>query len=198
MHKQEIPLNFIELQADFVTLAAHKNHGPKGAGALLAHPEALKKIVPLFHGGNQENGFRSGTLNVPLIVGLVQCFALYETESVQNYSHMKKLWERLYNELIKPFPRVSLNGPVGKRLYSNFNFYVQDTGFQKFQEIMPHVAFSGSGACASHAGGSSTLRALGLPEHQVQNSVRFGLSRYTTEAEIAYVIETITSQILIR
>ncbi|MCE1188054.1 MAG: cysteine desulfurase [Ignavibacteria bacterium] len=185
----KISVNLQNTPIDFLTIGAHKNHGPKGVGALLA-TKPIKSLLPaLIHGGGQESGIRGGTLNVPLIVGLVECMEIGYSEAGQNYSHLRILWNLLYDKLVAGGDFAYLNGPVANRLYSNFNFFIPGVKVEAVKKKMPKVAFSSSSACSTEkSSGSHVLKAIGKEPNITKNSIRFGLSKFTTREEIEYTI----------
>ncbi|MGN1277117.1 MAG: cysteine desulfurase family protein [Floccifex sp.] len=177
-------LNLVKASPDLLTFSAHKIHGPKGVGCLYANTNARKMLHPLFWGGNQQNGMRSGTLNVPGIVGLTKAVELLDKRIDTDIRHITKLRNILLENLEKL--RVVVNGDLNKRLANNLNIILPNTTSLFLHSYMPEVVFSSSSACITGEE-SYVLKAIGRTKIQRDCSVRFGLSRFTTENEIDYV-----------
>jgi cysteine desulfurase len=181
-----IRLDVKEIGIDLVSLSAHKMYGPKGIGALaVAKRNTAIDIEPLLDGGGHERGFRSGTLNVPAIVGFGKaaelCGELFEAGSMQLRTLRDRLWSALSS-----LDGVHLNGPVEPRLPNNLNVRVDDVhGESLLKAIAGDVAVSSGAACATaSAEPSHVLRAVGLSDEAARASIRFGLGRFTTGQEI--------------
>jgi cysteine desulfurase len=181
-----IPLNVKELDVDLVSLSAHKMYGPKGIGALyVAKRAAAIEIEPLIDGGGHERGFRSGTLNVPAIVGFGKasevCGELAESDSARLRALRDRLWS-----MFSRLDGIHLNGPVEPRLSHNLNVRVDGVhGESLLKAIAGDVAVSSGAACATaSAEPSHVLRAVGLSDDAARASIRFGLGRFNTEQEI--------------
>jgi cysteine desulfurase len=187
------------LQVDLLSLSAHKIYGPKGVGALYirkTHPERIR-LHPLIDGGGHERGLRSGTLNVPGIVGLGQacvlCQRLWPEESVR----LRRLRQRLYDGLMSRLDDVYLNGHPEQRVPGNLNLsfaYVE--GESLLLSLKDIVALSSGSACTSGSHEPSyVLRALGVDDTLAHSSIRFGLGRSTTEADIDTVIDAVVEKV---
>ena len=162
---------------DFVAFSAHKIYGPKGVGALrVSRHIALR---PQLHGGGHENGMRSGTLNVPGIVGFAAAASLLP--NLAELARIRALRDRLQNAL--RMPGVRINGGGAPRLPNNLSLSIAGVDSNTLILALPELAVSSGSACASAQPGlSHVLRALGRPLNQ--GSLRFGLGRQNTEAEI--------------
>ena len=174
---------------DLVTLNSHKIHGPKGVGALYIGERV--KITPLMHGGGHEQGLRSGTENIPGIVGFAQAEKKKKKRDVEN---MRKNRDKLIKELLK-IPRVKLNGPEGdKRLCNNVNVSfsnVEGEAIGGYLEALGIYTSTGS-ACMSHSLKSShVLKAIGLDGKDSNSSLRISINKYLTEEEINYFLKNI-------
>jgi cysteine desulfurase len=187
------------LQVDLMSLSAHKIYGPKGVGALYVRhtrPQPLR-LQPLMDGGGHEGGFRSGTLNVPGIVGMGQacalCQQLWPTES----DRLRRLRQRLHDGLMARLGEVYLNGHAEQRVPGNLNLsfaYVE--GESLLMSLQDVVALSSGSACTSGSHEPSyVLQAIGVDETLAHSSIRFGLGRGTTEAEIDTVIDAIVEKV---
>ncbi len=192
--KVPVPLEHV----DFLSLSAHKVYGPKGVGALYLrkrHP-TLKRIkcAPLMDGGGHERGFRSGTLNVPGIVGMGEAFAIAKREMAAESDRIRALRDRLWKG-IAALDLVHLNGGEPK-LPGNLNVSVEHVEGESLLAALGDIAISAGAACSSaKLEPSHVLKALGVPEHLLFSSFRFGLGRFTTQAEIDTVVDRFTSAV---
>ncbi len=180
------------LGLDMASITAHKIYGPKGVGAL--YNRSGNPIQPLFYGGGQENGIRSGTLNVAGIVGLG---AACETSqlALKNRTEMelvKPLRDRLQQKLTSQLPDIHLNGHPEKRLQGNLNISFKGVQSQSLLLGLRYVAVSTGSACDSESvKASHVLEAMGIPNELALTAVRFGLGRYNTEAETDIVADEV-------
>ena len=183
---------------DLMALSAHKMYGPKGVGALYVRRKNPRvKIIAQIDGGGHERGMRSGTLNVPGIVGFGKACELCRIEMKKETEQIKELRDRLESELLK-LGDVYVNGSVDSRLpnISNLSFkYVESEtlmlGFNK------NIAVSSASACTSATlEPSYVLKALGVEDDLAKAAIRFGLSRFTTDEEIDYTIQQVTATVL--
>lgn len=183
------------LGADLASFSAHKFHGPKGVGALwLRRRGRVVRVEPLVYGGGQERGMRSGTLDVPGIVGMAEAARLAVDALPEESARMRKLRDRLWRRLSAAVQGVEINGPpldctdrLELRLVNNLNIRVPGVDGQTLLETLAGagLAVSSGSACSSeHPRPSHVLVALGLDADQARASLRFGLSRFSTEAEI--------------
>lgn len=181
----KIDINVKKMNLDFVTMNSHKIHGPKGVGALYIR-EGIK-IQPLMHGGGHERKLRSGTENVPGIVGFARAVKI---ASSGNIKQMTKLRNKLIEGILK-IPNTQLNGPKDKRLCNNINVSfnnIEGEAIGGYLEAYGILTSTGS-ACASHSlKKSHVLQAIGLNDLQINSSVRFSISKFTTEEEINSVL----------
>lgn len=194
----KIPLDLRTLPVDLLSLSAHKIYGPKGVGALFVRRRQPRiRLTPLLEGGGQEWGLRSGTLNVPGIVGLATAltYAVREIpqEAVRLAQLRNSLWDTLQQRLKD---RVWLNGPAVHdpqlRLPGNLNVGFRGVLGETLMLHMPELAVSSGSACtAADPEPSHVLLALGLDELQAKSSLRFGLGRFNTESEIAQVCDLV-------
>jgi cysteine desulfurase len=191
----KIPVDVEAWNVDLLSFTAHKIYGPKGIGALYVRrkPPAVR-LATQIDGGGQEHGFRSGTLNVPGIVGLAQALELCIAEVPQEADRQRALRQRLYEGLTATLDGVSLNGPVldrpDLRLPGNLNLSFAFVDGEALMMNMKHVAVSSGSACTSaNPEPSHVLRALGLSEDLTRASLRFGLGRFNTTEEIDHAIQ---------
>ena len=181
-----VSFNAKEIGVDLVSLSAHKMYGPKGVGALyVAKRDPAIDLEALIDGGGHERGYRSGTLNVPAIVGFGKAAELCGDETDTTAVRLRALRDRLWTALSK-LDGMHLNGALEPRLPNNLNVCVADVhGESLFKAVASDVAVSSGAACATaSAEPSHVLRAIGLSDEDARASIRFGLSRFTTEQEI--------------
>ncbi|MFN0019923.1 MAG: cysteine desulfurase family protein [Pirellulaceae bacterium] len=192
----KIPVDVQELGVDLMSFSAHKIYGPKGVGALYVRRGSPGvRLEPLIDGGGQENGLRSGTLNVPGIVGFAKALELCLAELRAEMVRLSELRQRLWDGLRREIPDVALNGPDWSksagliRLPGNLNCTFPFVDGEALLINMKDVAVSSGSACTSaNPEPSHVLRALGLPEDLTRASLRFGLGRFTTAEEIDFAI----------
>ncbi len=191
-----MPVDVDALGADLASFSAHKFHGPKGVGALYVRRRGRAvRVDPLVFGGGQERGMRSGTLDVPGIVGLAEAARLAIAGLADEPPRMRSLRDRLWETLAGGIPGLALNGPAldaaaggdPLRLVNNLNVHVPGVDGQTLLATLASdaLAVSSGSACSSESPRPShVLLALGLDEDQARASLRFGLSRFTTASEV--------------
>ncbi len=191
----KIPFDGAALQADLVSLTAHKLYGPKGVGALFIRPRTPKlPILPMFDGGGQEHGLRPGTLNVPGIVGFGRACAICQDEMEQDAARLGALRDRLLAGLLDRVEGIAVNGSLAERLPQNLNVSVEDVEGEALLMGLGDIAVSAGAACASGAAEPSyVLKALGVSDDLALASLRFGLGRFTTDEEVDYVIDRLAT-----
>ena len=182
----KVALDVHEMGIDLLSLSAHKAYGPKGVGALfLRRRDPRVKVAPIIHGGGQERGLRSGTLNVPGIVGMGEAAAIAAARMPADAARLGALRDRMWRMLAQGLPGVRLNGHPELRLPGNLHVTFDGVRADDLLTNMKGVAASVGSACASASlTVSHVLRAIGLSDEEGASSVRFGLGRGTTEAEI--------------
>lgn len=189
----KIPVNVEELGIDLMAFSAHKMYGPKGIGALYVRRKNPRvKVTAQMDGGGHERGMRSGTLNVPAIVGFGRACQLCAEDMHKDAAHTSALRDRLETELTK-LEESYVNGSRQHRLphITNISFkYVEGEGLlMGFKDI---AVSSGSACTSASLEPSYVLKALGLDDELAHSSIRFGLGRFTTAEEIEFVIEQVT------
>jgi cysteine desulfurase len=192
----KIPLNVSELGVDLLSLTGHKCYGPKGAGAL--YVRRRKPKVPLscqIDGGGHENGLRSGTLNVPGIVGLGRAVEICREIMPAERTRLAGLRDRLLAGLQRDVAGVRLNGPASdRRLPHNLHVSFDDVEGEALVMALGDVAVSTGSACSSGSQAPShVLQAIGATGDRAGASIRFGLGRTTTDADIDFAIERVTA-----
>ena len=175
----------------------HKIYGPKGIGALyVRRRDPQVRLEPLFDGGGHERGLRSGTVAVPLVVGLGLAAELAVRERPEEALRLLELRERLHAGIASRVPAIRLNGPPGDRLPGNLNLSFADVDGEALMMAMRDVAVSSGSACSSASPEPShVLLAMGLDEDMARASLRFGLGRFTTAEEIDFAIEAVAAAV---
>lgn len=178
---------------DLLSLSAHKMYGPKGIGALyVRRGEPRIKIDPLFDGGGHENHLRSGTLPVPLIVGLGKACEVAQGELENEPARLAKLRDRLWEGISSELDGVSLNGHPDQRLTGNLNVSFGGVDGDALMVGMKGVALSSGSACTSaKPEPSHVLKSMGVSDALMRASLRFGLGRFNTENEVEHVIRLV-------
>ena len=188
----KVPIDVEADGIDLLSLTAHKLYGPKGVGALfIRHGVA---VAPLVDGGGRGGGLRSGTLNVPAIVGFGRAAAICADEMPGEAARLSRLRDRLWDGIRRSLRGVTVNGSMRARLPHNLNISVDGLHGEQLLMGLDDVAVSSGAACTSASREPShVLRALGLGDARARASIRFGLGRFNTEAEVDYVIEKLCS-----
>lgn len=192
-----VPVDVRALQVDLLSFSAHKIYGPKGVGVLYVRRSGgAVRLSSQIDGGGQEGGLRSGTLNVPGIVGLARALQLCGAELDAEPLRLAALRTRLLDRLAQEVPDLTLNGPLltdpQLRLPGNLNCRFPGVDGQTLMMNVRDVAVSTGSACtSSNPEPSHVLRALGLNDDQVRSSLRFGLGRFNTTEEIDFASEAI-------
>ncbi len=193
----KVPLDVEAAKIDLCSISAHKFHGPKGVGALYVRLRPRIAIEPLLDGGGQERGLRSGTLNVPGIVGLgVACeLALHDMD--QEGERLTLLRNRLFERLSEAVAGLTLSGHPSERLPGNLNvsFPIEDS--YDLMMRLPDLAVSAGSACSSGSmEPSHSFRAMGIPDSIARSAIRFGLGRFTTPDDIERAADMVIRAVL--
>jgi cysteine desulfurase len=195
-----IPVSVQDWRVDLMSLSAHKVYGPKGVGALYIRRgrRPAVRLQPQMEGGGQERGIRSGTLNVPAIVGFAEaCRLAGEALHAGEPARLLGFRERLLGALHCQIGGITVNGALEPRLPGNLN--VSITGIEAetlLLSIGDAVAVSSGAACAEAGGkGSHVLRAIGLPDERVYSSLRFGIGRYNTEDDVDRAVSVLADAV---
>ncbi|HEX2276182.1 MAG TPA: IscS subfamily cysteine desulfurase [Candidatus Tectomicrobia bacterium] len=187
-----------DLQLDLLSVSAHKMYGPKGVGALYVRKTRPRriKLTPLFDGGGHERGLRSGTLNVPGIVGLGKACEIGARLWPEEGERHTRLRERFISGIFQALDHLSLNGHPAQRLPNNINLSFAGIDGEALIMGMTEVACSSGSACTSTTlEPSYVLKAMGLDDALVHASIRFGLGRWTTEAEVDVAVQSVVSRV---
>ena len=191
----KVPFDVNQVKADLVSISGHKMYGPKGVGALYVrrrNPRVL--LAEQISGGGQERGMRSGTLNVPGIVGLGKAAAICMAEMAADAARLIALRERLNERLHQNLDEIYVNGSMEHRLPHNLNISFAYVEGESLLMGINDVAVSSGSACASASlEPSYVLKALGAGDDLARSSIRFGLGRWTTDEEVDYVVDKLTN-----
>ncbi|KAG8856584.1 cysteine desulfurase [Tulasnella sp. 330] len=191
----KVPIDVNEMNIDLMSISGHKIYGPKGVGACYVRRRPRVRLEPIISGGGQERGLRSGTLPTPLVVGLGAAARIAKREMAADHARVSQLAKRLIDGMNSRIELVVRNGDVnGYPGCVNLSFsYVEG---ESLLMALKDVALSSGSACTSASlEPSYVLRALGAAEDMAHSSLRFGMGRFTTEAEIDYVVEKMTSTV---
>jgi cysteine desulfurase len=197
----KMPVDVEALHVDLMSFTAHKIYGPKGVGALYVRRRApAVRIDPQIHGGGQESGLRSGTLNTPGIVGLAAALHLCLKEMESESKRLAALRDKLYAGLQDAIPGVGLCGPAldspGLRLPGNLNCSFPFVDGEALMMSMKDLAVSSGSACTSaNPEPSHVLRALGLSDDLTRASLRFGLGRFNTVEEVEFAVAKVAESV---
>jgi len=192
----KIPFDVERIGADLVSLSAHKLYGPKGVGALYVRRKPRARLVAQMDGGGHERGYRSGTLNVPGIVGMGKACAIAAAELPAESARLLALRDRLWAGIERRVERATANGSLEHRLPGNLNVSFACVEGEALMLAMKDVAVSSGSACTSASlEPSYVLRALGVPDELAHASLRFGLGRFNTEEEVDHVIELLAAKV---
>jgi cysteine desulfurase len=203
----KIPFDVEAMNVDLASISAHKIYGPKGVGALYVRARNPRvRLEPIVFGGGHERGMRSGTLNVPGIVGIGKAAELSVSEMPEEAPRMRRLRKRLHDAIVSRVSEVTLNGAplpgieasgalapgaVERRLPGNLNLSFAGVEGEALLVSMKDVAVSSGSACTSASlEPSHVLTAIGVPADLAHASIRFGVGRWTTEEEVDYAAET--------
>ena len=184
-----------------LSFTAHKLYGPKGVGALYVRRRAPHvRLEPQIDGGGQQGGLRSGTLPVPLIVGFAHAVELCLAEMPTEAQRLRDLRQQLYTGICQSISGVSLNGPTLEtpelRLDGNLNLSFSGVDGEALMMKMRTIAVSSGSACTStNPEPSHVLRALGIGDDLTRSSLRFGLGRFNTPADIAHAIRAVSAAV---
>jgi cysteine desulfurase len=192
----KIPLDVNTMNIDLLSISGHKIYGPKGIGALYVRRKPRVRIKALINGGGQERGMRSGTLPTPLCVGLGEACKIAKLEIDKDYIHVKNLADKMLQKFQANLEQIFVNGDLQMRYPGNLNIsfgYVEGEGLMM---AIKELAVSSGSACTSASlEPSYVLRALGVSEDMAHTSLRIGIGRFTTEAEIDKASELIINAV---
>ncbi len=192
----KIPIDVNDAQIDLLSLSAHKFHGPKGAGALYVRNRPRPRLIAQMDGGGHERGLRSGTMNVPGIVGLGEASRIARNELAEEASQLLALRTDLHDQLTGRIEGIHPNGHLEKRLPGNLNVSFEAVDGEGLLMGLREIALSSGSACTSASlEPSYVLRAMGLSKDLAQSSIRFGLGRFNTQEEVDYVVGRVSEEV---
>ncbi len=189
--------NVEKMNVDLASITAHKMYGPKGVGCLYVRRSKPRvRLTALIDGGGHEFGMRSGTLNVPAIVGFGKAAEIMRLEGAEEAKRILALRERLRHRLEKHLDSLKLNGALEPRLPGNLNISFAFVEGEAMMMAIKDVAVSSGSACTSASlEPSYVLRALGVGDELAHSSIRFGLGRFNTEEEVDYVADLVIAKV---
>ena len=208
----KIPFDVEAMNVDLASFTAHKMYGPKGIGALYVRARKPRvRLQPLFHGGGHERGMRSGTLNVPGIVGFGKAVEISLAERDEETRRLRLLRQRLFEGIVGELSGVSVNGPPlpglaadgtlptgaeDRRLPGNLNLSFEGVEGEALLMSLKDVAVSSGSACTSASlQPSHVLKAIGVPDDLAHASIRFGLGRPNTREEVDFTIGAVAAAV---
>jgi cysteine desulfurase len=191
----KVPLD-VGVGIDLLSMSGHKLYGPKGVGALYVRRRPRVRLAPLFSGGGQERGVRSGTLPAPLVVGLGEACRLAKLEMAADGERIAGLRDRLLTALQGRLPGLRLNGSAERRIAGNLNLTLPAPA-QELMRAIPDLCVSTGSACSSAAiEPSYVLRAMGLTDEEAARTLRLGLGRFTSAADVDFAARALSEAAL--
>ena len=192
----KVPIDVKKMNVDFMSFSAHKIYGPKGIGALFINSIHKNKISPIIFGGGQENGYRPGTLPVPLIIGFGAACEKANSIMLNESKKIKKMRDTLLQKIKSKIPNLIINGTMENRLDGNLNLSFPSLRGQSIVTSIPLVALSSGSACSSSIPKPShVLQAIGLNNNLCNSSIRIGIGRFNTNKEINLAADSIIKAI---
>jgi len=193
----KMPVDVNDCNASLMSISAHKMYGPKGIGALYVRRKPRVRLRAVIDGGGQERGMRSGTLPTPIIVGFGAAAEVAKREMSNDLEHVHRLYQRMHSKVNERLPQIVLNGSAEKRYHGNVNLsFAGVEGESLLMSLAKTTAVSSGSACTSASlEPSYVLRAIGVNEELAHTSLRFGLGRFTTEAEVDKTVEDLVREV---
>ncbi|KAF2335857.1 cysteine desulfurase family protein [Flavobacterium nitrogenifigens] len=189
----KIPIDVKALGIDFLAMSAHKFYGPKGVGALYLSGKTKLKLTPQILGGGQQRKLRSGTLNVPGIIGLGKACEIAQNEQEKDQKRIEALRNKLEKGLLQ-FEGSFVNGNISNRIYNTTNICFPNVNSEQLILTLGNISVSNGASCSAVTSEPShVLKAMGLSDEDALSSIRFSLGRFTTEEEIDIAVERILS-----
>lgn len=189
----KLPIAVDAMNIDILSISGHKIYGPKGVGALYVRRQGPRvRLSPVIHGGGHERGLRSGTLNVPGIVGLGKAAEVAMADMAKDTERIRGLRDRLQKAIFDQLDEVYLNGHPTDRLYNNLNISFAYVEGEAMMMGLKEIAVSSGSACTSASlEPSYVLKALGVGEELAHTSIRFGLGRFSTQEEVDFAVKRV-------
>lgn len=193
----KMPIDVEECNIDLMSISAHKMYGPMGIGALYIRRKPRVRVLAQMHGGSQERGLRSGTLPTPLCVGFGEAAVIAMKDMESDKQRILTLANKFKDGLQTALKRVHINGDATNRIYSNLNISFEGVeGESLLMGLNKYIAVSSGSACTSASLESSyVLKAIGLEDEMAHTSIRFGLGRFTTEADVDLALEKVIATV---
>ena len=185
-------IDVYDMNIDLMSFSAHKFYGPKGVGGLFVRSfKPMVRLEPIIHGGGQERGFRSGTINVPGIVGMAKALEIANKERNTEQKRLGLLRDRIYQSLLATLPQIQLNGHPELRLSHNLNITIPGVESKALMHsLRGKLSFSAGSACSTvKVKASHVLLAIGREEEETYQTIRLGLGRTITDEQVDEVIE---------
>lgn len=192
----KVPVDVKSLGVNLMSISGHKFHGPKGIGALYIGNRPRVRLEPLLHGGGQERGMRSGTLAVPLVVGIGKAAEIAKREMKFDSPYVEELGRYLAKQAMDRIPQVVLNGSAEHRWWGCVNLSFDSVEGESLMATIPNFAVSSGSACTSESlEPSYVLKAIGVSDELAHTSLRIGLSKFTTRKELDIFIDSLEKAI---
>jgi cysteine desulfurase len=190
----KIPVDLSGWKVDLASISGHKIYGPKGVGALYVRRRPRVRLAPLLSGGGQERGLRSGTLPAPLIVGLGEACRLAQAEMAAESKRIGGLRDRLLHGLLGAIPGLQVNGSLAARIPGNLNITFPAVPAAELMQRVPDLCVSTGSACSSATiEPSYVLRAMGLSDDAANRTLRIGIGRFTSPADVDYTVAALAA-----
>jgi len=193
----KVPVDVKKMNCALMSISGHKMYGPKGIGALYIRRRPRVRLQAVIDGGGQERGMRSGTLAPQLVVGLGKAAEVCRLEMENDHAHVAQLSRRLYNRITEALPSITLNGSAEERYCGNVNLsFAGVEGESLLMSLAKTTAVSSGSACTSASlEPSYVLRAIGVDEELAHTSLRFGIGRFTTQAEVDHTVDDVITEV---
>jgi cysteine desulfurase len=193
----KLPIDVDSMGVDLLSMSAHKLYGPKGCGALFVRSRDPKvRLTPMIDGGGQERGLRSGTINVPGVIGFGETSRIASAEMLEEQVRIGRLRDRLRTRLEAELDMIRINGSLERRLPGNLNVSFECVEAEALLMSLGDVALSSGSACTSASlEPSHVLRAIGLRDELAHGSIRFGLGRFNDEEDVEYVAGRVIAEV---
>lgn len=193
----KIPMDVQAMNIDLLSMSGHKIYGPKGVGALYVRGKDPRvELDPLIDGGGHESGWRSGTLNVPGIVGLGKACELAQQEMPTEAERLRTLRDRLKDGILNNLEEVYINGSLEHRLPGNLSLSFAGVDVEELLMSLTDIALSSGSACTSATPDPSyVLKAMGIREDLAKSPIRFGLGRFNTQEEVGYCVAQVVKAV---
>ncbi len=192
----KVPLDVKEMQIDLMSITAHKIYGPMGVGALYVTKKPRVRLEPLFSGGGQEKGLRSGTLPPPLCVGFGKTLDIAAQEMPAEAERLGRMRDMMIERLPGELDGIHINGSMEHRVPGNLNISIEGADAESLMAALPDLAMSSGSACTSASDESShVLKSIGLSNELAEASLRIGLGRFNEEADAVYAVDRLIEEI---